>query len=152
MQNAKILTKMAEYGIIYKSANMRHDPLAQAVEHLTFNQGVRGSIPRWITKKRRGERSSPRLFLVIHTRTPLCARSAQNGVRIRRSKIDELARQAQSARIFAKGEIPTAKWGSHSRPAALPPDKDFIKISIPCPPDSQGSGRVVIRNLCGKMT
>ncbi len=27
------------------------DPLAQSVEHLTFNQGVRGSNPRWITKK-----------------------------------------------------------------------------------------------------
>ena len=26
-----------------------HDPLAQAVEHLTFNQGVPGSIPGWIT-------------------------------------------------------------------------------------------------------
>ena len=26
------------------------DPLAQAVEHLTFNQGVPGSIPGWITK------------------------------------------------------------------------------------------------------
>ena len=25
-------------------------PLAQAVEHVTFNHGVRGSIPRWITK------------------------------------------------------------------------------------------------------
>ncbi len=26
------------------------DPLAQAVEHLTFNQGVPGSIPGWVTK------------------------------------------------------------------------------------------------------
>ncbi len=26
-----------------------HDSLAQSVEHLTFNQGVRGSNPRWIT-------------------------------------------------------------------------------------------------------
>jgi hypothetical protein len=26
-----------------------YDPLAQLVEHLTFNQGVRGSNPRWIT-------------------------------------------------------------------------------------------------------
>jgi hypothetical protein len=25
------------------------DPLAQLAEHLTFNQGVRGSNPRWIT-------------------------------------------------------------------------------------------------------
>ena len=27
------------------------EPLAQSVEHLTFNQGVRGSNPRWLTKK-----------------------------------------------------------------------------------------------------
>ena len=26
------------------------DPLAQAVEHLTFNQGVRRSSRRWVTK------------------------------------------------------------------------------------------------------
>jgi hypothetical protein len=25
------------------------DPLAQLAEHLTFNQGVRGSNPRWVT-------------------------------------------------------------------------------------------------------
>lgn len=30
---------------------MLFDPLAQAVEHLTFNQGVRGSIPRWVTTR-----------------------------------------------------------------------------------------------------
>ncbi len=28
-----------------------HDPLAQSVEHLTFNQGVWGSNPQWVTKK-----------------------------------------------------------------------------------------------------
>ena len=26
------------------------EPLAQSVEHLTFNQGVEGSIPSWLTK------------------------------------------------------------------------------------------------------
>ena len=26
-----------------------YDPLAQSVEHMTFNHGVRGSIPRWVT-------------------------------------------------------------------------------------------------------
>ena len=30
-----------------------YEPLAQSVEHLTFNQGVRGSNPRWLTKKHR---------------------------------------------------------------------------------------------------
>ena len=28
-----------------------YDPLAQLAEHMTFNHGVRGSIPRWVTKK-----------------------------------------------------------------------------------------------------
>ena len=27
------------------------EPLAQSVEHMTFNHGVRGSIPRWLTKQ-----------------------------------------------------------------------------------------------------
>ena len=31
---------------------MRHEPLAQLAEHLTFNQGARGSNPRWLTKER----------------------------------------------------------------------------------------------------
>ena len=30
---------------------MTYDPLAQTVEHLTFNQGVRSSSLRWVTKK-----------------------------------------------------------------------------------------------------
>ena len=29
----------------------KNDPLAQTVEHLTFNQGVRSSNLRWVTKK-----------------------------------------------------------------------------------------------------
>ena len=28
----------------------KYDPLAQSVEHLTFNQGVRDSSSRWVTK------------------------------------------------------------------------------------------------------
>ena len=31
------------------------DPLAQLAEHLTFNQGVRGSTPRWVTKQIKSE-------------------------------------------------------------------------------------------------
>ena len=30
-----------------------HEPLAQQVEHLTFNQGVEGSSPSWLTSKAR---------------------------------------------------------------------------------------------------
>ena len=28
-----------------------NEPLAQLAEHLTFNQGARGSNPRWLTKR-----------------------------------------------------------------------------------------------------
>ena len=31
---------------------IRYDPLAQVVEHLTFNQGVRSSSLRWVTKQK----------------------------------------------------------------------------------------------------
>ena len=30
--------------------NKRYDPLAQLVEHMTFNHGVPGSSPGWVTK------------------------------------------------------------------------------------------------------
>ncbi len=35
----------------YNSQGLENDSLAQSVEHLTFNQGVRGSNPRWVTKE-----------------------------------------------------------------------------------------------------
>ena len=44
-----MLTKRKKCGIIYNVANA---PLAQPVEHLTFNQGVCGSIPQWSTTKK----------------------------------------------------------------------------------------------------
>jgi hypothetical protein len=35
----------------FESAYLHQDePLAQLVEHLTFNQGVEGSSPSWLTK------------------------------------------------------------------------------------------------------
>ncbi len=37
--------------LCYSYRAAKNDPLAQAVEHMTFNHGVRGSIPRWITKE-----------------------------------------------------------------------------------------------------
>ena len=33
----------------FKSSHPSHEPLAQLVEHLTFNQGVTGSSPVWLT-------------------------------------------------------------------------------------------------------
>ena len=32
-------------------------PVAQMEEHVTFNHGVRGSIPRWITKSKHTQKS-----------------------------------------------------------------------------------------------
>ena len=31
-----------------------YDPLAQLVEHITFNDGVPGSSPGWVTKRVKG--------------------------------------------------------------------------------------------------
>ena len=45
----KILTKRGEVDIMYKLCE--NESLAQLAEHLTFNQGVRGSNPRWFTIK-----------------------------------------------------------------------------------------------------
>ena len=33
----------------HRTSNLDHEPLAQSVEHLTFNQGVVGSSPTWLT-------------------------------------------------------------------------------------------------------
>ncbi len=33
---------------------LKEDPLAQMVEHMTFNHGVRSSTLRWVTKQRIG--------------------------------------------------------------------------------------------------
>ncbi len=40
-----IITKLYEF-----SGEAKYDSLAQLAEHLTFNQGVPGSNPGWITK------------------------------------------------------------------------------------------------------
>ena len=37
--------------ILYSGKSI-FDSLAQPVEHVTFNHGVRGSIPRWIIKRK----------------------------------------------------------------------------------------------------
>lgn len=44
-----LLTNAFEFVIIYKPLK-RHDSLAQVVEHMTFNHGVRSSNLRWVTK------------------------------------------------------------------------------------------------------
>ena len=47
-----------------QALNTHYDSLAQLAEHLTFNQGVRGSNPRWITKNRQVSNGTCRfLFL-----------------------------------------------------------------------------------------
>ena len=46
----KVLTNPLLCGIIFGCT--KHDPLAQSVEHLTFNQVVRGSNPRCLSVKK----------------------------------------------------------------------------------------------------
>ena len=50
---------------MWYNTKVRNDPLAQAVEHLTFNQGVRGSIPRWVTTSKNRGFLSPRDFCFL---------------------------------------------------------------------------------------
>ncbi len=46
-----LLHYIASYVIIsFVGRTVQREPLAQAVEHLTFNQGVDGSSPSWLTK------------------------------------------------------------------------------------------------------
>ena len=43
------------YGMgVQVSSPAPYEPLAQLAEHMTFNHGVRGSIPRWLTISRAG--------------------------------------------------------------------------------------------------
>ena len=42
----------ADLRILLPHGEKEYDPLAQSVEHLTFNQGVRSSNLRWITKEK----------------------------------------------------------------------------------------------------
>ena len=53
-QNLLILYLTTTQYIVIISRRLKiDDSLAQLAEHMTFNHGVRGSIPRWITKKPR---------------------------------------------------------------------------------------------------
>ena len=57
------MTKGKRLDIIFRRDNAGQDPLAQLAEHLTFNQGVRGSNPRWFTNK--AEESTTILFSAL---------------------------------------------------------------------------------------
>ena len=47
---SKLLGYNIPSGLLVNYAkDKRDEPLAQLAEHLTFNQGVRGSNPRWFT-------------------------------------------------------------------------------------------------------
>ena len=48
----KSIDKDIEIMYIINVAKMRYEPLAQLAEHLTFNQGARGSNPRWLTNRK----------------------------------------------------------------------------------------------------
>jgi hypothetical protein len=64
-------SSMFGYNVLARSKNdtasKRLEPLAQMAEHLTFNQRVRGSNPRWLTKYKPPEiglkSSLPAVFL-----------------------------------------------------------------------------------------
>ena len=66
----KPLTKAPVSDIILLLSIWQYDSLAQAVEHLTFNQGVPGSIPGWVTTKRTVMRFSAGGALFL-SRSPL---------------------------------------------------------------------------------
>ncbi len=68
----KVLTNTCEYGIILLVADevaSKYALLAQLVEHLTLNQGVRGSSPRWRTTRIKSElflhREWVRIFVLV---------------------------------------------------------------------------------------
>ena len=50
----KCIDKCDFCGIIFRHEK-EYDPLAQKVEHMTFNHGVRSSTLRWITKRNKSE-------------------------------------------------------------------------------------------------
>ena len=60
----KVLTNPFRCDIIYKYDS--DAPLAQKVEHMTFNHGVRSSTLRWSTKKTSFKRNSS-FFILSHT-------------------------------------------------------------------------------------
>ena len=49
---------------------LRRESLAQSVEHLTFNQGVRGSNPRWFTNREESLCFLPCFFYFVGIRIP----------------------------------------------------------------------------------
>ena len=52
-----------------QALNTHCDSLAQLAEHLTFNQGVRGSNPRWLTKRKPFEiKRFQRVFCFLRAR------------------------------------------------------------------------------------
>ncbi len=63
----KQLTNCQKRDIISKLQNM-HDPLAQSVEHMTFNHGVRSSSLRWVTINERNHQRWFRSFIMLLTR------------------------------------------------------------------------------------
>ena len=58
-----LLTNAFEFVIIYKPLK-RHDSLAQVVEHMTFNHGVRSSNLRWVTKRQKRLQSETLLSFI----------------------------------------------------------------------------------------
>ena len=90
----KLLTNSVKYAIIFKRVRKRqkYAPVAQLVEHLTFNQGVRSSILRRSTKKNRTLYKEGTVLFRFLARTN-CART-----------------QCEWSSITAVGGIPRCAW------------------------------------------
>ena len=99
----------------FKSNSRYHRPVGQAAKTPPFHGGNGSSILPRVTKKRT---HTPKgvcvLFLLPRSRVRRGVCAAYAGVRSRHSKIDKLACQAQSARIFAVGEILPALHNTHT--------------------------------------
>ena len=67
----------------------RFDPLAQSVEHLTFNQGVRSSNLRWITRK---DTAYCRVFLFAQDIASGCSPSIPHPFQCPQPLVDTLTR------------------------------------------------------------
>ena len=74
-----LLTLWTKWVIINKlSTTTTNEPLAQLAEHLTFNQGARGSNPRWLTTKNRLVKTS-RFFLFSAAVSLFCVNTNAKG-------------------------------------------------------------------------
>ncbi len=89
-----------------------HDPVAQSAEHLPFKQGVRGSNPRWVTKK-----SSPTQVGLLFLSAGIRSAALSKAPVARRSKLRSLrfrGNHALSVKTAYRSVAPPLKTGPAS--------------------------------------